>query len=644
MGVTTLIDVLKHVPGIETSMGVNGNYRISIRGMRYDGNVLVLIDGHSINDFYDGRPIFDFPMDFIEKIEVIRGPGSALFGSNALAGVINIITKKNEKSAAISGGTNTTFSGNANYFYKGKINFNISTGYSQTNGANVFPRSDDPAAVDKNDKKTNYWLKDAYLQTNISYKKLRFSTFNLYRNQGSWVGPLYKVTTDCDFKNLQSFSDLSYNMKITPKFSIIPKIYSSIIQHDYLLQEYPDNYVVNGEKFIDGALTQETYTGINLGGEIQIDYFPNDILDITTGYVFENLSLPKYEVLKNYDLVGPKYIGEMGNYNNIEYNQRGKNRTVMAYYLQGVFNFKKVGVTMGFRYDDYSDFGQSLNPRLGIVYRISNIKTHWWQPFENIYIKLLYGQAFRAPTFKELYDKTNLNEYIAGVRGNESLDAGTVRSAEFGIEFSQRKYILRMNAFYNFANNIISIYDANGTGGVGVYENMGNTTSFGGEMEFTMQIIYKKLNFFINASTFQTTFEWKENALFNSHIRYMQKEEGDNELKNIPTFRYNAGFELKLFYKLQIFASTNFGSETESNNRFFMENRIVKIDSYQHFNFSVAFTPTKTWTFTVAANNLGAMKYTDPEESTNIRLMGKLGMGQPTETFLLKISYQFLNE
>lgn len=92
----TLIDVLKYVPGVEVSMGSEGFYRVSIRGTRKEGNILFLVNGSQMNDFYNGRALFDIPVAMIERIEIIRGPGSAVYGTNAVAGVINVYTTKTQ--------------------------------------------------------------------------------------------------------------------------------------------------------------------------------------------------------------------------------------------------------------------------------------------------------------------------------------------------------------------------------------------------------------------------------------------------------------------------------------------------------------------------------------------------------------------
>ncbi len=98
MGFRTLIDVLKIVPGFYVSMDETGEREIAVRGVLDDASqkIKVLIDGHSINDVWRGGAMWNFddlPVENIKKIEVIRGPGSALYGQNAFLAVVNIITK-----------------------------------------------------------------------------------------------------------------------------------------------------------------------------------------------------------------------------------------------------------------------------------------------------------------------------------------------------------------------------------------------------------------------------------------------------------------------------------------------------------------------------------------------------------------------
>jgi outer membrane cobalamin receptor len=99
MGASTLLDVVRRYPGFDVSINNIGNQVINVRGLRsYHGEkVLVMIDGHRVNESHSGGTAWtfsDLTLDNVERIELIRGPGSALYGENAFAGVINVLTKR----------------------------------------------------------------------------------------------------------------------------------------------------------------------------------------------------------------------------------------------------------------------------------------------------------------------------------------------------------------------------------------------------------------------------------------------------------------------------------------------------------------------------------------------------------------------
>jgi outer membrane cobalamin receptor len=129
MGAKTLLDVVRRYPGFGVSLNNMGNQVIDVRGLRsYHGEkVLIMIDGHRVNESHSGGTAWtfsDMTLDNVERIEMIRGPGSALYGENAFAGVINVLTSRyaaenvaNNKAAAqeekknfisVGGGTEQT--------------------------------------------------------------------------------------------------------------------------------------------------------------------------------------------------------------------------------------------------------------------------------------------------------------------------------------------------------------------------------------------------------------------------------------------------------------------------------------------------------------------------------------------------------
>lgn len=146
MGAQNLLDLLKMVPGISIATTEYGSNMIEVRGIRtaYNEKILLMIDGHSINKTSSGGGLYlladILPLENIKQVEVVRGPGSALYGSNAFMATINIITRDAIDiyglEVKIGGGSFDTFKGSltggAEYEDDLKISGNFD--YFRTNG------------------------------------------------------------------------------------------------------------------------------------------------------------------------------------------------------------------------------------------------------------------------------------------------------------------------------------------------------------------------------------------------------------------------------------------------------------------------------------------------------------------------------
>ncbi len=675
MAVTSLIDVLKFIPGVEVSMGPNGHYRLAIRGVRKDGNILMLIDGHHINDFYNGRAIYDFPTAFIEQVEVIRGPGSALFGTNAVSGVINIITRSpGNNNMEFLTGNNSSYSSSVNYSknLSESTLFSFSTGYWNTEGANTEPRSDLHEmenwvnySIPVGELSSNRWRKDFFLNTRFKHKNLNFSLFNISRQQGSWVGPLNELATNSHFLNHQMIADLSYKLELTEKLTITPKIYSDYVNHNYLLQERPEGFVgKTGQTFTDGMFTHNVYQNQTLGGEVQINFDPTDKINLIGGSVLEYLSLNQFDIERNYSIPQELYYGDslglnsvqghqgFANHDQVQLSQRGQNRSILASFVQGNISGKAYSLTVGGRFDSYSDFGSTINPRLGLVLKPNDwIKKKFMEGF---YLKVLFGSAFRAPTFKELYDQTSIAS--SAIYGNSSLRPERVRSREIAIEYRKKEYQIRFNLFSNNSFDIIEGYDPAGSGSIARFENVGSTSSSGFEIEAALRL-YKRFNIKSNYSIFQRKFLWDQNLTTVSIYNFLIENPNNQWLTNSPLNRLNLSLDYTT-NKIQIFTGFNYGSQARANKRSQIEaSRITKIPPYLQGNASIRYKFGTQFSLQASINNVGlrvptingdlfsetsgSTKYTDPHSDTNIWALGSGGMAQPLSTILLKAQLNF---
>ncbi|MEZ5673588.1 MAG: TonB-dependent receptor [Thiotrichaceae bacterium] len=167
-------------------------------------------------------------------------------------------------------------------------------------------------------------------------------------------------------------------------------------------------------------------------------------------------------------------------------------------------------LTTGIRYDNYSDFGHTINPRIALV----------WQPRLNFTSKLLYGRAFRAPSFTELYA---INNPVA--LGNPDLKPETIRSLELALDYrADRNVHLTTNLFtYGIKNKIIISPDPDGK--TNTAKNIGNWKGYGAEFEARWKI-NRRSSLLANYSYARCTDEGTHNDIgyYPRHSTYLRAD------------------------------------------------------------------------------------------------------------------------
>ncbi|MFH1540758.1 MAG: TonB-dependent receptor [Elusimicrobiota bacterium] len=407
-------EVLKNKTGIvEVSkygtLGSLSELRIRSGGSS-SKQVLIMIDGRPVNDISGGSSnLSEIPAENIERIEVLRGPASALYGANALGGVVNIITKK-----AITLKPKTEIGLNYGSFNTQNYNFNFS---AMPGKANIF------LAGSKN--LTNGFRENSeYDATNLSAKfGYDFGKYGeLTLNSGfltSELGTPGPNTTPIDeFNNdkektasspnanqqtdRQSY-DLNYEKKITDNTKLQSKIY---FQQNSLQYKNPK------------WNSDDIGISNTIGGNIQIDTLHN----ITAGIEGKNDKYKKKnEIAKTTDI--------------------DKWTDTSAIFVQKIFNFEPLTTTVGTRYDYNNVFGGQLNPRIVNIYKLN----------DNFKLSSTVGWAFRAPTFNDLYAK------VPGMGvGNPELKPEKSIGTDFGIEYKLKEILVsKITLFYSDVKDFI---------------------------------------------------------------------------------------------------------------------------------------------------------------------------------------------
>jgi outer membrane receptor for ferrienterochelin and colicin len=461
MGARDIKDVLITMPGINvvespTALGMD-NIIIRGWGQEYSSEILFMIDGHRLNTVAGGEPLDlydDMMVDDIKRIEVIRGPVSSLYGADAMSGVINIITKDWDDVDGLeisgSGGSWETFQGNALFGKKlGELGIFVDINYLSSNGPHLqveqdsiygLPASRSPGLTEHNREKFDIDLK-------LGYENLSFKGRYTKKRHGPYVGIQYALNEGTRLEREQFFGELSYDLDITDEVSGMVKTYGGQFESDTLIQVYPPGFSIGPFVYPDGPTYDAQLKNRSLGaeGRLFVDLFKDNNLtigtlyewrkqyDVTLSANFNPITLQPYPAMED--------VTDWANFNQDE------DRGIFAVYLEDGWEISdRVNLMAGVRYDKYSDVGDSTNPRVGLT----------WRCFEDAYIKLIYGEAFRPPSFLEMYSQNN-----HFIEGDPDLSPEKVRTGQIGFEYDFfENFKGRVNYFKSYFRDLITLEDS----------------------------------------------------------------------------------------------------------------------------------------------------------------------------------------
>jgi iron complex outermembrane receptor protein len=445
MGARNLLDVLKTVPGLGISTNEWGTQMIEVRGIRTGTSekILVMIDGHSLNRNTNGSALVynvagSIPMENVRQVEVVRGPGSALYGNSAFVATVNIITRNAEEIDGVESkaGVGSFDSGKGNLVGGRAVGENLTVSGSldhyRTEGPRLAveadtlagtPFSQAPGASRQSSRNT-----DAFLKAGLG--DLSFRGHFQTRQEQFFIG-IASALTDDSYNRIDTYwGELAYGLPIGDALAANVKLYHDAYHQSGQVKIFPNGF---GGGFPDGMIGRPILRNRTLGGEIQLDWdaFPGNHL--IAGIAYE--ALRQYDVRQeaNFD---PATFADLGPVQEVANWNKDVTRRIFAAYLQDEWQLPaRVNLTAGVRYDHYSDFGNTVNPRAALV----------WSFLENAELKLLYGQAFRAPNFQELY---NINNPV--VAGNPDLKPERIKTWEAGASWRLNRFLAaNLNYFYS---------------------------------------------------------------------------------------------------------------------------------------------------------------------------------------------------
>lgn len=452
MGARNLMDVLKTVPSIGVSIDEFGRSLVEVRGVRTltSEKILLMLDGHKLNDAWSGSAIAnvynDLPVENIRQVEIVKGPGSALYGSNAFVAVINVVTKDADdidgvevKAAGGSYGTGKVNLTGGKVF--GKLTVAASGDYLSSDGARLLVPRDSLSSTALNSAApgtTSQQLErgDFFLKASLGDWSLMGQYVN--KSRGANIGINYALTGLDNLRYENYWSELAYKHAFSDTLSV-------------KIRGYFDQFVLDSKiGFLPPAATPAFPGGMyattqlvdrNIGTELQLDYDVFAGNHAILGFMYENISQFDVKLLANFNPLNNAPLGSYRDVSSSANFNKDAGRDVYALYLQDEWELlPALRLTAGGRYDHYSDFGYTINPRVGVVWGIN----------EQAELKLLYGRAFRAPNFKELYDQNN-NVSI----GNPNLKPEEIDTYEAGLGYAFAKLKLNLGYFFSKIDNMI---------------------------------------------------------------------------------------------------------------------------------------------------------------------------------------------
>ena len=408
----SVAELLKTVPGIDlvSNGGPGTTTTVFTRGAD-SKNTLVLIDGIMLNDVSGanrGADLANINVDNIEQIEIIRGAMSVMYGSNATAGVINIITKKGKQaptaSVKLEGGSHGTWKAGATASgATEKTHFSLSASRTEIDGYSIANAdNNDIPQGDSTDEKDGYENLTLSANAGVSLTDtfsidavVRHVDSDVDTDASNWAG--YAEDGDSHSESLQTFG------KINIKNSFFDNLLTSNLSWQTARQER--DYFEEGAKTATYDGDSDTFTW---QGDLNFD---THVLSVGASRFEETMSSESFGAWAS-------VFDE-------------KSVDTVSYWLQDqFFALDNLVIIAGVRMDDHDEFGDKATFRIAPAYTIATTGTT---------LKASYGTGFRAPSLYELYDP---------LYGNDGLDAEESQGWDMGIEQKLMNNTLTMGITY----------------------------------------------------------------------------------------------------------------------------------------------------------------------------------------------------
>jgi iron complex outermembrane receptor protein len=432
-GYTNPAFALRRVAGVSIMATDPADPQISIRGFnqRLSNRTIVLVDGRSVYLDFIGVTLWNLipvNMEDIERIEVIRGPASALYGADAFTGVINIITRTlGDGGSYVSGGVGSNgiyrlaagASGHAD-----RWRFRVSGGYERGDNYSL---NVDPSRVD-------YTARPGSTQ---GFDRLYFGGDAQVRLDGGW-GIRGGVAVSEGSMNFQAIANLR---QLDMRGSIFSQSYIQVtspvgLSARVFWNRFAGQNIGSADQ-LNGGIAQTQNTSVNRSDMIDVELMYNTNFDLGS--------------IHNHLIAGVGYRFKQIDWNWLRDGIQTQNHG--AVFLQDTLAFSDdVSLVLSVRGDLHPLLNVQVSPRGSLVIH----------PAAGNTIRFAVGSAFRSPTFTESYVLVPQGTPFRGVTafgsGNPSMNPERIVSGELGYMNQMTDYFtLEFNAYYNLVFDLITL-------------------------------------------------------------------------------------------------------------------------------------------------------------------------------------------
>ncbi len=524
-GVTNLAEALSNEIGIRLSIDPSTGTSIMMQGMGGE-NVKYLIDGVPIVGRVNGDiDLSQINMENVDHIEIVQGPMSVVYGTSALAGVINIITKQNTKNSNIIKANSYTDSKyNYNFgFYgsliKGKHTLTLSANRDMFQGIDVNLNVDEENYPNKEDRYMEFKPKRVFnAGLEYTYRNKHF----LIRAKSQFMDLLLKsysnptlmlISYDADYFTSRSTNSLTIGNKISDALS-----YNIIGAYTYYgrLTNYISSDLVSLEKINTGSSTTTFQNAMSRGNFT----YANETSPLSYQFGWDI----------NYDIgTGDKIAdgAEMGDF--------------AAFLSTQYAPFGKLTIQPGLRFIYNTVYGAPFIPSINLQ----------WKIFKPLNFRISYAKGFRAPSLKELY--LDFKDSNHNLEGNKDLKAEKTNSynASFTYKYGKGKQLFKIEPsfFYNDGKDAITLLVTDPEMNAATNVNMGGRRTLGTSIN-TSYMHFSGLSLGAGLSITGETYDY----------------EGDGEYAPIVyynNYTFNAKYNLRK-YKIIFMANLKSYGETPS--------------------------------------------------------------------------------